>query len=87
MQLIIRSALYVLQETTLDDFIEAMIRTKGVSLPKTAIHEVAKDKKTPVYLTVERVIRRSVARGAINEVICIKVDNLAEFQYFVQHLV
>lgn len=42
--------------------------------------------KTAVYQTVEKVVRRAVAQGAVNEVIHTKVNNLAKPQDFIKHL-
>lgn len=73
----IDSAIPVFQETTLHRRIEAMAKAKVVSLLETASHEAAKGVKSTAYQAVERVVRRIVARGTVNEVINMKDNNLA----------
>lgn len=41
---------------------------------------------TPVYQAGEKVVSRFVARGSVNDLIRMKVNNIAESQHFVQHL-
>lgn len=57
----IESAVPVFQYTTLDCHIEAMVKTKVVTLLEPPIMKQSRRKKSAVYLAVENVVRRVVA--------------------------
>lgn len=80
-QRMIKLLLYVFKETTVDRHIETLVETKIVSLLEIVNHEVAKDQKTTVYQNVETVVRQVVARGAVNVVVPMKVNNLPGSPY------
>lgn len=61
-------------------------RYKSRQLTKNFQSRSCKGEKTPVYLAVEKVVRWVLARGAVNDIIHMKVDNRTESQDFVQHL-
>lgn len=69
----------------MDRRMKAMVETKFVSLLENETQQASKGKKTPVYQAVEKVVRRVLARGTVNEVRHMKVENLAKSQSFVQH--
>lgn len=83
MQRMIKLVLQVFQETTMDRRIEVIVENRVVRLLETGNHEVADRGKTPIYRAVENVVRRAVVRGAVNEAIRVKVDNLADSKDFV----
>lgn len=60
-----------------------MVKAEVIRLLGTANHEAAKGKMTPLYQAVETVLRRVVARGAVNEIMEMNLNNLAESQDFV----
>lgn len=65
---------------------EAMVKTKVVSLLKNANLEAAKGDEMGIYQAVEKVVRWVIARGAVNEAIYMKVESLYKLQDFLQHL-
>lgn len=85
-QRMIVSALRIFEETTLKHRLGVMVETKAVSLPETADQEAAKGEKAPVNQAMEKVIRQAATRGPANNVIHLKVNNLAESHDFPQHL-
>lgn len=64
----------------MDHRIEAMVETEGVSLLYIAHYEVAKTNRTPLYQSAKKVVGRTVSPSAVNEIIHIKVNNIAETQ-------
>lgn len=78
-------SLQIFEEITLKSRISITVEGKVSILLEGATHEAAKRGKTPVYQAVEKVVRQAVARGTVNEVIYLEVDNVAESRDFVQH--
>lgn len=86
MQCMIESAFHVFQETTMYHRIEAIGKSKVVNLLKNDNQEAGKGKRIPVYQAVVKIVLQFVARGAVNEVIRMQFDNLADLEYFAKHL-
>lgn len=75
----ILSAILVSKETTVDRRMEEKVETEVVGLFKAANHEAVKSESTLLYQAVENLVRRGVTRGAVNEVIHMKIDDLTKW--------
>lgn len=66
--------------------VEVMVESKAVSLLDNSIREAVRCKKTPAYRAIEKVVRRFIARGAVNDSTNMKIDSHTEWKVFVQAL-
>lgn len=82
----VESALHLFQQTTMDRGTEAMVETRAVTLFENANQYAVEGQKTPVYWAVEKIVHRVFDRGALNYVVHMNCDNLAESQDFAEHL-
>lgn len=70
----------------MDCRMEAMVEAKVIGSLAKPFGKAAEGESFPVYQVAERIVRLVVAQPAVNDVIHVKVNNLAQLLHFVQHL-